>query len=354
MTELSRRVFLTGVGLGAVGLAGCVSAPEGDPGRGPAEHDPQVGDGRYADVVGEAVGSVTMVRTLGDAEGQGSAFVYDSTHLVTNHHVIDGADLIDIQYTENDWTKATVVGSDEYSDLAVLAVEERPTYANPLSFTDSPPGVGQEVLAIGNPLGFDDSVSAGIVSGVNRSLPLPGGFSIANTVQTDAALNPGNSGGPLVDMNGDVVAVISAGAGEGIGFGISSALARRVIPSLIEDGEFRHAYMGIQLDTVVPQSAKANDLRDVAGVTVLQTIEDTPADGVLKGAPETETVDGVTVPVGGDVIIALDDTPIEVAEDLSRYLALETSPGDTIAVTVIRDGEEQTVELTLAARRDFE
>jgi S1-C subfamily serine protease len=193
-------------------------------------------------------------------------------------------------------------------------------------------------------------VTAGIVSGVDRTLPAPNDFSIPDAIQTDAPVNPGNSGGPLVDLDGTVVGVVNSGGGDNVGFAVSAALTRRVVPSLVDDGSYEHSYMGIRLRPVGPLLARANDVD--RGVYVDSVVPDGPSRGVFEGSTGETTIEGVTVPTGGDVIVAMEDTPIPQRQALSAFLALETRPGDTIAVTVLRDGAEQTVDLTLGSRPD--
>ncbi|WP_290817897.1 trypsin-like peptidase domain-containing protein [Halovivax sp.] len=366
-TDVSRRRLLATAGGGLLAaVAGC--AEPGSTTRAGAggssldsdfDYDERADGSVYTEVYEELIDSVTMVTVAGvgdpltgeEGEGQGSAFVYDD-YVVTNEHVVWEADAIELQYTNGDWTGADLVGSDPYSDLAVLEVDHRPEAAEPLAFADALPTVGQEVLAVGNPFGFEGSMSRGIVSGVNRSLPGPGTgdsrFDIPNVVQTDAGVNPGNSGGPLVDMDGAVVGVISAGIAEGVGFAISAALASRVVPSLIDDGEYEHSRMGIQLLEVGPAVAAANDLEEAAGVIVVET--DEPAEGVLQESDDVERRDGEEVPVGGDIVVGLAGEEIPDQHALSRVLALQTSPGDVVDVEVLRDGERTTVELELGAR----
>jgi S1-C subfamily serine protease len=243
-----------------------------------------------------------------------------------------------------------VVGSDPYSDLATIRVSNRPAYASPLPLIEGEPVVGQEVVVIGNPFGLSGTATAGIVSGINRSIPGPTGYSIPDAIQTDAALNPGNSGGPMVSLDGEVIAVVNSGGGENVGFGISAPLVRRVVPALIEDGEYEHSYMGVTLRTVTPAIAAANDLDEARGVIVVDVFDGGPSDGVLRPSDETAFVDGEAVPVGGDVILAMAETDLSTVEDLSSFLALRTSPGEEIDLTVSRDGQRRTVELELGRR----
>jgi S1-C subfamily serine protease len=297
----------------------------------------------------ETIDSVVLVQT---DEGAGTGFIYDNTHVVTNAHVVGEAASTEIRFSEGQWTTGEVVGTDRHSDLAVIAVETVPERATPLSFIDGETEVGQNVVAIGNPFSFDGTATAGIVSGVDRSIPSPTGFTIPDAIQTDAAVNPGNSGGPLMSLEGRIVAVINSGGGDNLGFGISAPLARRVIPELIETGSYEHSYMGVSFANVTPDIAEANGMDEPRGLLVDEVVDDGPAAGVLQPSEESETVDGTQLPVGGDVMLALDGTELLTSEDLGNYLALQTRPGDTVELTILRDGSEQSVEMTLGTRPD--
>lgn len=312
----------------------------------------------YKDVVGSVtflqVGGVEDPRTGDQGQGQGSGFLYDDRHVVTNQHVVVNGDEVDIRYTNGDWSTTEILGTDRYSDLAVLEVDNVPEDAEPLTLATDSPQVGQEVLAIGNPFGLEGSMSQGIVSGVDRTLQMPGqGFAYPNVVQTDAGINPGNSGGPLVDLDGNVVGVINAAGGDNVGFAISAALTDRVVPALIDEGEYRHPVLGITHVTVDPAIAEENDLPEADGVIVVDIVEGGPTDGVLQ--PRTDEVqrDGSAIPVGGDVILELAGEPIPDRHALARVLALQTSPGETVPVGIYRGGEETTVEVTLGAREEI-
>ncbi|MDQ2049702.1 trypsin-like peptidase domain-containing protein [Natronolimnohabitans sp. A-GB9] len=326
-----------------------------------AQEEPEFeGEGAYAEIYEETIDDVVLVNVFGtDGPGEdgigglGSGFVVDD-YVVTNHHVVGGASEVELQFVDEQWRTADVAGTDVHSDLAVLEVDDIPDGPDGLSFTTDEPTIGAEVLALGNPLGLDASISQGIISGIDRSLPSPTGFSIPAAIQTDAPVNPGNSGGPLVNLEGDVAGVVFAGAGQTIGFAISAALADRVVPTLVEDGEYDHAYMGVSVFPVGPLVADANDLEEPRGVLIMDIVSDSPADGVLEPADETTTVDGDPVPTGGDVIVAIDDNEIPNQDLLSSTIALETSPGDTIDVEVVRDGERETVELTLEERPEID
>jgi S1-C subfamily serine protease len=304
----------------------------------------------YEDVA-DAVASVS-VYTGSRQPTQGSGFMIDETHMVTNQHVVaDSTDLY-VRFADTDWGDASVLGTDIYSDLAVLTVDTTPDSMSPLSFSEARPSVGNRAVAIGNPFGLSGSVSAGIVSGTNRNLRGANNFSIAAGIQTDAAVNPGNSGGPLVDLDGNVLGVINSGGGDNVGFAISGQLAQRVIPALIEDGAYEHPFIGIRLNGVSPLVAEANDLEDASGIYVHDTFEGGPSDGILQGSTGTEIINGAEINTGGDVIRAVDGTPIPTRQAFGAYLALETSPGETINVTVERDGSETTVAVTLGTRPD--
>ncbi|MFC4543479.1 S1C family serine protease [Halosolutus amylolyticus] len=360
--RLTRRGVLTAAGAAftATVVGGSATADADRGGRlGAAARAFQEDDtDDYASVYRETIDDVVLVNVFGEGPegpgGLGSGFVTDDGYVVTNDHVVAGASEVELQFRDEQWRTASVVGTDVHSDLAVLAVDDLPDGPDGLSFTDADPVIGQEVLALGNPLGFDASISQGIVSGIDRSLPSPTGFAIPAAIQTDAPVNPGNSGGPLVTLDGDVLGVVFAGAGQTIGFAISAALADRVVPALVDDGEYEHAYMGVGVLPVGPLIAEANDLDEPQGVLVIETDPDGPADGVLEPADETAEVDGTPVPVGGDVIVAIGGEEIPNQDRLSSVLALETSPGDAIDVDVVRDGERQSVELTLAPRPDEE
>ncbi|WP_372478838.1 S1C family serine protease [Halomicrobium sp. HM KBTZ05] len=334
-----------------VGVAGC-QAPTLDTAAGAEEQSASDG---YNAVYEQVVDSVATVRTYTENSrgGQGSAFVYSDDYLVTNEHVVGDADEIYVRYRESGWIESAVVAVDAYSDLAVIEVTDKPASATPLPFVEADPGVGTEVVAIGNPFGLSGSVSAGIVSGVDRTLPAANGFSIPDAVQTDAAVNPGNSGGPLVTLDGTVVGVINSGGGDNIGFAISAALTRRVVPSLIDAGAYDHSYLGVRLTDLTPPIVEANDLQTAEGVYIDEVVTDGPAEGVLEPSDGEDVVNGVRVGVGGDVVVAMDETPTPSRQHLSSFLALETTPGDTIAVDVLREGSRETVDLTLGERPDI-
>lgn len=364
--RVTRRGMLTGIAaLGASSLAGCVGAPSGqddtasttgtpDPPPTPREIDPPPADpdARYAEVYDGTVDTVAMITALGTSGpiGQGSGFIYAPGYLLTNEHVVRHATEVELEFPDERWDTGTIVGEDPHSDLAVVELDGGPGDVPPLEPADHRPTVGQEVMALGSPFGLEESVSLGIVSGINRNLPTGEGFSIPDTVQTDAGVNPGNSGGPLVTMRGRYLGVITARQGQEIAFAVSWRLAERVAPALLETGSYDHAYMGIYSRSVDPAIARANDFEAARGVMVVDLVDGGPADGILQGSDDSTIINGREVPTGGDVILALDGHEVSTGGALSSFLALYTSPGHELAVTVRRDGVELTEYVELGTR----
>jgi S1-C subfamily serine protease len=354
-------VLLVGIALGGAAVA--VAAPGQVPFLGPSD-DATVDEhvdltvtnasaSAYRAVYRATSDSLVTVQvgSGGAQTGQGSGFVYDdSGHVVTNEHVVRGANTVLVRFHDGSWRDATVRGTDVYTDLAVLDVGDVPATVDPLPVADENPVTGQRVAALGSPLGLEGSITSGIVSGVNRSMRTSEGFSIPATIQTDAPINPGNSGGPLVAMNGTVVGVNRAKSGDNIGFAIPPLLVERVVPGLIASGDYDHAYLGIRSRPVTPGVAEANGLDGARGVAVVTVVDGTPAAGTIQPATTTERVGGQQVPVGGDVIVAIDGTNIRSQQHLARYLMLQTTPGETITVTIVRDGRQRDLQVTLTER----
>ncbi|HKJ59873.1 MAG TPA: trypsin-like peptidase domain-containing protein [Halobacteriales archaeon] len=323
----------------------------------------------YRDVLPSVVSIYVSTPRRSPVGGAGSGFVADeSGHVITNQHVVGAADRVEVRFSRGDWRVADVVGTDAYTDLAVVHVEDRPAYARPLDLAAENPAPGRPVAALGNPLGLDGSITAGIVSGSNRSMATEAGFAIPDVVQTDAAINPGNSGGPLVaPANGEgdapsadgggsdgsevpgyeVVGVNRAKQGDNIGFAVSAEMVARVVPALIAEGEFRHSYLRIRTMDVTPTLAAANDLEEPRGVLVVDVHPSVPD---LYGCGEERRVRGRAVPVGGDVIVGIDGKVLRSHEELMRHLIADTSPGDTVTLDVLRDGQSLSVEVALAGR----
>ncbi len=369
--QLTRRRLLAAATGVAAGVAGCNTQRPGtssgnvsNPAATELLNTTPESQSTYTDVYRQTIDSVVLIRVYADSRGrvgEGSGFVYDDRYIVTNEHVVTDTrgtvlepgtvfDDIRVQFTDGQWRTAEVVGTDAYSDIAVLDVPDVPDSATPLSLIESEIAIGQPVIAIGNPLGYTGSMTTGVVSGVDRSLPARNNFRIPDAIQTDAPVNPGNSGGPLVTLDGEVAGVINSGGGDNIGFAISAALADRVAPSLIRTGDYQHSFMGVGLTSVTPLIAEAEGLSAADGVYIDNVRPDSPSSGVLQGSTGSTTIDGVRVPTGGDVVVSMGGQDIRSQEVLSTYLALVTSPGDTIPVEVIRDGSRTTVQLTLGER----
>ena len=299
----------------------------------------------------------------------GSGFVYDTSgHIVTNYHVVAGDDDISITFIDGTVYRATVVGTDQYSDLAVLRVQDDvPTdKLKPLPLGNSSSlRVGQEVVAIGNPFGLSGSMTEGIVSGLNRLIPVyqdplsnvaAPAFSIPDVIQTDAAINPGNSGGPLLDIEGEVIGINSAifsttGGFAGIGFAIPSDTIAQVVPSLIATGSYQHPWLGVSGIDMTPEIAEAIGLGEPRGFLVIEAAPGGPADSAgVQGGDTPAQLDGREIALGGDVILAINDKDIRKIDDVLGYLQQATKVGETVTLTVWRDGQIIQIDVTLGPR----
>jgi S1-C subfamily serine protease len=288
-------------------------------------------------------------------QAQGSGFVYDkSGDIVTSEHVIDGATSMSIRFPNGSKYKATLVGADTSTDLAVLKVDAPSSVLAPIGLGDSTVlQVGDEVVAIGSPFGLEETVTSGIVSALHREITAPNQATITDAIQTDAPINSGNSGGPLLNMAGEVVGVnaqieSSSGGNNGVGFAVPSETIRTIVPQLLANGKVVHAFLGVQVETI-PAGA-AGTLGSAAGVAIVSVQAGTPAATAhLKAATGTKTAGSATYPSGGDVITAVDGTKITRADQL-RTLVDGRHPGDKITLTVFRNGKTRTVTVTLAVR----
>lgn len=298
--------------------------------------------------------------------GQGSGFLIDSEgYIVTNYHVVTGAEQIFVTFANGLNVEAELLGLDADSDLAVLQVD--PSIVEditPLEIGDSQAiRPGYTVIAIGNPFGLDGTMTVGIVSAVGRTLPsqatTTGGnsFTIPGIIQTDAAINPGNSGGPLLNLNGQVIGVNTAiatndGQFSGVGYAVPAIAVDKIVPSLIVNGEYNHSWLGISTSGLNDPVREAMNLESAqTGVLVREVVPDSPADqgGLLPSTQQIE-IQGVSTNIGGDVIIGIDDNEVREFEDLIEYLEFETSPGDTVSMTILRDGVELELEVVLGER----
>ena len=286
----------------------------------------------------------------------GSGFVIDRAgHIVTNYHVVRGATSIQVSFSNNERYRAKLVGSDPSTDIAVLKVDVQANALKALPLGDSDAvRVGDQVIAIGNPFGLDRSVTAGIVSAVQRRIEAPNNLSIAHVIQTDAALNHGNSGGPLLNAQGEVIGVNAqietGGASEGnvgIGFAIPINTVRDVVAQLIKHGKVEHAFLGIEGKTLTPQIARLFHLPVTSGVLVATVRPGTGAARAgLKPATDQVTVQGESWPAGGDVIVKIDGEPVGSVERLVDVISAK-KPGDKIDVEVVRGTSHTTLTVTL-------
>ena len=292
--------------------------------------------------------------------GQGSGFLFDNQgHIITNAHVVHGAEDIDVIFSDNTTRRGEVVGEDLHSDLAVVKTDNLPTDALPLPLGDiSDIAVGQTVVAIGNPFGLGGTLTRGIVSGLGRTIPALTPFSIPQAIQTDAPINPGNSGGPLLNLQGEVIGVNAQietngenRSNSGVGFAIPVSIVTRVIPVLIENGVFEWAWFGVRGTSLNPPLVEAMDFPFDKGAYLIDILEDGPSDKAkLQGATRETTVDGRAVIVGGDVITAINGEPVNSFDDLLIYISLFASPGQDVTITVWRDGEYRDVNVQLEQR----
>jgi serine protease Do len=308
----------------------------------------------------------------------GSGFVFDSQgHIITNNHVIYGGSNVTVTFSNGTIYTAEVVGADMFSDIAVLKVvakEEETAQGVSKEFIPLPLGnssmlaIGDEVAAIGNPFGLTGSMTTGVVSGLGRLIPIQTtnitttpearAFSIPNIIQTDAAINPGNSGGPLLNMNGEVVglntAVLSSGQFfSGIGFSIPSDTLRIIVPALIANGTYLHPWVGVAGTDITPEIALALGLDEARGFLVTDITPGSPADksGIRGGdMPITNITGFEELRLGGDIIMNVDDQRVNKTDDLLSYIETNKQVGDTVTMTILRDGKLIGIDLVLGSR----
>jgi S1-C subfamily serine protease len=285
----------------------------------------------------------------------GSGFVIDKAgHIVTNEHVVAGAKSVEVSFSDNDSLKAKIVGVDASSDVAVLQIDARSRALTPLQLGNSDDvQVGDDVVAIGNPFGLDRSITRGIVSALQRPITAPNGMTIDHVIQTDAALNHGNSGGPLLNMRGQVVGVnsqIQTAGGDGnvgIGFAIPIDTVRNVVAQLIHDGRVEHPFLGIEAVPVTSQVARLFRLPASQGLLVKKVCRSGGAtDAGLHGAEQTVVVAGESWPLGGDLIVAADGKRVGSTEALRAAVAAK-KPGDEMKLTLFRGDNEMNVHVKL-------
>lgn len=314
-----------------------------------------------------------LVYTSDGGVGQGSGFVYDlDGHILTNYHVIENATDIEITFPEGTRTRGEVIGTDMDSDIAVIKVEVPQEVLHPLILGSSADlEVGQFVIAIGNPYGFSGTMTTGIVSALGRVLDSMRSadngsvYAAGDTIQTDAAINPGNSGGPLLNLNGEVIGINRAIYDEtssayesasytGIGFAIPVDIVKKVVPSLIANGSYDYPYLGISsIDGLTMDEIEAMGFDpNVPGVYVLEVTSGGPAAKAgIRAGTRTTKYNGLYA--GGDMIVALDGVSVKDYNQLLSYLFMYKQPGDSLTVTILRNGTQKSVEVTLGSRSDL-
>ena len=298
-----------------------------------------------------AVVSISNETTQGGSLGSG-VLIDAAGHIITNAHVVDSASKTTVTFEDGTEAEGTILGVDTSTDVAVVKIDKVPTGVSPLPLGNSGGlTVGQEVVAIGNPYGYAGTATTGIVSALERVIESPSGFTIQNAIQTDAAINQGNSGGPLFDRDGRVIGINSQiasknGGNVGIGFAVPIDTVRPIVASIIASGKAQHAWIGIQGRELTPGLAEKLGLVGKRGVIVASLDDRGPAnDAGMKAADSADAA----VPKGGDLIVAINGTPIADMADVSKAVA-SRKVGDQITLTVLRDGKSETLTLTLKDR----
>ncbi|MCV0391867.1 MAG: trypsin-like peptidase domain-containing protein [Nitrosopumilus sp.] len=290
--------------------------------------------------------------------GVGSGFVFDKKgHIITNAHVVNNAKKVIVTFLDGRSYNADMIGVDKFTDIAVIKVNSDLVLLHPLALGDSSNlKVGEQIAAIGNPFGLSGSMTSGIVSQLGRLLPSGAGYSIPDVIQTDAAINPGNSGGPLINMRGGVVGIntaIQSTTGEftGVGFAIPSQTVAKIVPTLIEKGEYKHPWIGIAGRDIDPDLANVLELTEAVGFLVITVVKDSPAEKAgLIGSDKSIEVDGVKFPVGGDIILSVDGIEVRKIDDILIHLQRAKSVGDEMVLEILRDGRTTNVTITLQER----
>ncbi len=328
------------------------------------KHTPTIGESveiersyeySLVDIFEKSEESVVQVNVLrgGSDGGMGSGFVYsEEGYIITNQHVVRDAKKVTVTFLDGEAYIGDVIGTDPDLDIAVVKVSPSNTYLQPITIGDSSKlKVGEKIAAIGNPFGLSGSMTSGIVSQIGRLLPQESGYSIPDVIQTDAAINPGNSGGPLINMKGEVVGINTAiqsitGEFSGIGFAVPSNTVKKIVPVLIEDGEFKHPWMGISGTDVDPELADFRELKSSKGFLIISVIEGSPAEQAgLIGVTETKEIDGRELAVDGDIVLSIDGKTVRKISDILIHLQREKSIGDEMVLSVNRNGE--ILELTM-------
>jgi len=332
----------------------------------PTQVDPAEQDSTLEALYQQVLPGVVSIRA---GSSLGSGFVFDSEgHVITNQHVVEGSSEVEVDFASGFKAHGTVIGSDADADVAVIQVDAPAEEIHPLAIGDSSTlGVGEQVVAIGNPFGLNGTMTLGIVSGLGRTQaasisPEGGSFSTADIIQTDAAINPGNSGGPLFNLDGEVVGINQSirtetfndvtgnAVNSGVGFSISINLVKRIVPILIRDGKYEYPYLGISSRSDLGLAEiEALGLNSYTGAYVMDVTPGGPADQAGIRAGDTPT-SNPNLNAGGDIIVAFDGQPVHSFDQLLSYLTLTKSPGDTAVLTVLRDGQPMDITVTLGTR----
>ncbi|MCL7384902.1 MAG: trypsin-like peptidase domain-containing protein [Thaumarchaeota archaeon] len=303
--------------------------------------------------------SVVLIRaTSYYGTSLGSGFVYDKLgHIITNNHVIEGSYSITVTFLDGTSLAASVVGTDPYSDIAVLKVRPDVVTLKPLKLGNSSElMIGEQIVVVGSPFGLAGSVTTGIVSQKGRLLETTYGYSIPGVIQFDAAVNPGNSGGPLLNMKGEVVGITTAiespiSGFVGVGYAIPSTIIARVVLALIEKGSYVHSWIGITGTNMNEEIAGAMKVNVTKGVLITDVAPGSPADRAgLRGGDRVVRIGGQTIKIGGDIIIAINGIPIKTIEEILTYLEEKTSPGDVVVFSVLRGTEILQIRVVLGER----
>jgi S1-C subfamily serine protease len=295
-------------------------------------------------------------------EGTGSGFLYDAQgHIVTNYHVVENAEELSVTLADGRVYMATIVGQDPTNDLAVIRIQAD-NLPQPIALADSDAlRVGQFVVAIGNPFGQLGTLTVGVISALGRIIESPDGRFIGEAIQTDAAINPGNSGGPLLDLRGRLIGVNSqivspSRASAGIGFAVPANTVRRVVPQLITHGRYPHPWLGVEYLPLTPERAGALrqtgvDVPADEGLLVIRVASGGAADVAgIRGGDQIVRIGNLRIPLGGDIITAVNGEPMTDSEQFITYLETETRVGDAVEVTIVRGGEKLSVQATLTER----
>ena len=294
--------------------------------------------------------------------GVGSGFVFDKKgHVITNAHVVKDAVKVVVTFLDGRSYNAEIIGIDTFTDIAVIKVNADLSLLHPLSLGDSSNlQVGEPIAAIGNPFGLSGSMTSGIVSQLGRLLPSGAGYSIPDVIQTDAAINPGNSGGPLLNMRGEIVGIntaIQSATGEftGVGFAIPSQTVAKIVPFLIQNGEYKHPWIGISGRDIGPDLAKVLDLSDAVGFLVVTVVPDSPASRAgLHGSENVVEVDEIQYTIGGDIILSVDGVEVRKISDILIHLQRAKSVGDEMVLEILRDNRTTNFTIVLGERPNGE